>query len=241
MIIGYSEITLDTLRSGDPLREKIQEIKKAGDRAAALTRQLLAFSRKQVVELKVLDLNSVIMDLNRMLQRTIGEDIKLVTFLGEGLGGVRADPGKIEQVIVNLAVNARDAMPSGGSLTIETANVTLDETYARTHFPGLAPTWGVAPSSARSRAPRDSKTTAESVFPKPWAPPLYLRRREGRNIFNELMTQDTRVLTSSPGMPDSAGPIRLACDRFDEADAKRPPSLCLASRTEPDRRTLQRY
>lgn len=135
VIIGYSEIALMNLPGDDPLREKVQEIQKAGDRAAGLTRQLLAFSRKEVVEPRVFDLNSVIADLNRMLQRTIGEDIKLVTILGEGLGRVKADPGRIEQVIVNLAVNARDAMPSGGRLTIETANVMLDEAYARDHFP----------------------------------------------------------------------------------------------------------
>ncbi len=135
VIIGYSEIALMNLQGDDPLREKVQEIKKAGERAAGLTRQLLAFSRKEVVEPRVFGLNSVIADLSQMLQRTIGEHIRLLTIQGEGLGRVKADPGRIEQVIVNLAVNARDAMPSGGRLTIETANVILDETYARSHFP----------------------------------------------------------------------------------------------------------
>ena len=135
VIIGYSEIALMTMPGDDSLREKLQEIMKAGERAADLTRQLLAFSRKQVIEPTVFDLNSATADLSRMLERTIGEDIQLVMFLCDGVARVKADRGQIEQVLMNLVVNARDAMPSGGKLTIETANVSLDETYARDHFP----------------------------------------------------------------------------------------------------------
>lgn len=132
-IIGYSELTLRRLPANDPLKINIDEIKKASERAASLTRQLLAFSRKQVMQPKVLDLNSVVSDLEKMLARMIGEDIELRTSLEPKLGNVKADPTQLEQVIMNLAINARDAMPTGGKLTIETANVTLDEAYARRH------------------------------------------------------------------------------------------------------------
>jgi two-component system cell cycle sensor histidine kinase/response regulator CckA len=120
------------------LWENIQEIQKATERAANLTRQLLAFSRRQILDPKVLDLNSLLRDTEKMLRRMIGEDIELVTRLSEGLGKVKIDPGQIEQVVLNLAVNARDAMPSGGKLTIETANAQSDEGYALTHL-GLTP------------------------------------------------------------------------------------------------------
>jgi PAS domain S-box-containing protein len=129
-ITGYSDLTIRRLPEDDPLRHNVEEIKKAGDRAAALTRQLLAFSRKQILQPQVLNLNSVAQDLEKMLHRLIGEDIELRTSLEEDLGNVQADPGQIEQVIVNLAVNARDAMPRGGKLTIETRNIYLDQSYA---------------------------------------------------------------------------------------------------------------
>lgn len=130
VISGYSDLTLRRLSQVDPLRQMQEEISKAADRASGLTRQLLAFSRKQVLQPKVLDLNVVVADLEKMLQRLIGEDVALRTKLEAGLGHVLADPGQIEQVLMNLAVNARDAMPSGGKLTIETSNVDLHAEYA---------------------------------------------------------------------------------------------------------------
>ena len=133
VIKGYSQLSLIELKEGDPLRANIEEIQKATERAVGLTRQILAFSRRQVMEMRVLDLNTLLRDLDKMLHRVIGEDIELVTLLTEDLGRVKVDPGQIEQVIMNLAVNARDAMPSGGKLTIETANVELDEAYAHHH------------------------------------------------------------------------------------------------------------
>jgi two-component system cell cycle sensor histidine kinase/response regulator CckA len=133
VIKGYSQLSSIELKEGDPLRGNIDEIQNAADRAASLTRQLLAFSRRQVMEMKVLDLNTLLRDLEKMLRRVIGEDIEMVIQLAEDLGRVRADVGQIEQVIMNLAVNGRDAMPNGGKLTIETANVELDEFYARSH------------------------------------------------------------------------------------------------------------
>jgi two-component system, cell cycle sensor histidine kinase and response regulator CckA len=133
-INGYSELTMMQLQSEDPLRRNIEEIKKAGERAAALTRQLLAFSRKQVLQPKILDLNSLVSEMEKMLRRLIGEDIDLQTVLNPELGSIKADPGQIEQVIMNLAVNARDAMAQGGKLTIETENVYLDEEFAEQHI-----------------------------------------------------------------------------------------------------------
>ncbi len=138
-VIGFSELALDQLRKDDPMRDQLEEIFKAGKRATILTRQLLAFSRKQVMKPYVLDLNNVVADTEKMLHRLIGEDIELETILAPDLGRVKADPGQIEQVIMNLAVNARDAMPTGGKLTIMTQNVFLDESYARQHGVELQP------------------------------------------------------------------------------------------------------
>jgi len=132
-ITGYAQLMLLDFRENDPRRTDLDEILAASQRAAALTRQLLAFSRKQVLQPRVLDLNDVVKGLEKMLRRLIGEDISLAFTAGEGLKAVRADPGQIEQVLLNLAVNARDAMPQGGKLTIETQNAELDEAYAATH------------------------------------------------------------------------------------------------------------
>ena len=134
IIKGYSQLSLLELKESDPVRENIEEVRKASDRASDLIRQLLAFSRRQILDMTVLDLTMVMGDLDKMLRRVIGEDIELVTLLAEDLGRVKTDPGQIQQVIMNLAVNARDAMPNGGKLTIETANVELDEAYARAHI-----------------------------------------------------------------------------------------------------------
>ena len=135
VISGYSEFLLERVGPDPRLRGPAQEISNATQRATSLTRQLLAFSRKQMLAPKVLDLNEVVAENLKMLTRMIGEDIDLVMVPGPGLGSVRADPGQIDQVIMNLAVNARDAMPQGGKLTIETANTALDENFARTHTP----------------------------------------------------------------------------------------------------------
>ena len=135
VILGYCELLLADLDPDDPRQADIAEIQKAGARAAGLTRQLLAFSRKQIIEPTLLDLNVVVADMRAMLGRLIGEDVKVVLGLAAASWRcVKADRGQVEQIVMNLAVNARDAMPKGGTLTIETANVELDEHYAKTHL-----------------------------------------------------------------------------------------------------------
>jgi PAS domain S-box-containing protein len=133
VILGYSDLLAAKLDSGSHELGELDEIRTAAERAASLTRQLLAFSRRQVLERRVLDVSDLIAHTERMLRRLIGEDVELVTVLSPALRRVSADAGQLEQVIMNLAVNARDAMPRGGKLTIETANVELDEAYARRH------------------------------------------------------------------------------------------------------------
>jgi PAS domain S-box-containing protein len=132
-INGYSSLALQRLEDGHPIRSYLEEVKKAGDRAANLTRQLLAFGRKQILQPLAINLNDVVTDMNKMLRRLIGEDIELRAKLDPALKKIKADPGQIEQVLVNLVVNARDAMPEGGNLTIETATVELDQEYADRH------------------------------------------------------------------------------------------------------------
>ncbi len=134
VILSYSEMRLETLRREDPFRDDLEEIHKAGLRAVALTSQLLAFSRQQILQPRVIDLNQTLRGLESMLRRLLGEDIELSLLLTEQPRGVNADPGQIEQVIMNLAVNARDAMATGGKLTIETVNVDLDAEFATDHL-----------------------------------------------------------------------------------------------------------
>jgi two-component system cell cycle sensor histidine kinase/response regulator CckA len=134
-ITGHAELLLQDLGSADPRREDVAEIRRSAERAAGLTRQLLAFSRQQVLQPKVVDLNALVMDMDKLLRRLIGEDVELATVLEPSLGRVKADPGQLEQVIVNLAVNARDAMPTGGKLTLETRNIDLDANYTLEHSP----------------------------------------------------------------------------------------------------------
>jgi signal transduction histidine kinase len=138
VILGQAELLLRRGDAPEPAARGLREIRKAAERAANLTRQLLAFSRKQILHPQVLDLNEVVTGIESMLQRLIGEDVRLVTALKPEVGRVKADPGQIDQVILNLAINARDAMPGGGTLTIETDRVELDDAYARLHE-GAAP------------------------------------------------------------------------------------------------------
>ena len=139
VISVQAQLALRGLREGDPLKEKLKDIELAADQAANLTRQLLAFSRRQILEMKVINLNVILKDMEKMLRRVIGEDIELKVALADDLGMVKVDPGQMEQVIVNLAVNAKDAMPQGGKLSLETANAELDEEYAS--FPCRDDSW----------------------------------------------------------------------------------------------------
>jgi two-component system cell cycle sensor histidine kinase/response regulator CckA len=134
-MLGSADLVLETLAPSAPERDDVKEIRKAALRAGELTRQLLAFSRQQVLAPQVLDLNALVANIEKLLQRLIGEDVELRTALAPDLGAVKADPGQMEQVIANLVVNARDAMPAGGRLTIETANAELDQAYVEQHFP----------------------------------------------------------------------------------------------------------
>jgi PAS domain S-box-containing protein len=134
VIRGYSQLSLLDLNENDKLRGNIEEIQKATQRASDLTHHLLAFGRRQIMEMKILNLNTLLKDLDKMLHRVIGEDIELTYLLSEEIGKIRVDPGQMEQVILNLAVNARDALPYGGKLTIETSDAELDEAYAHTHI-----------------------------------------------------------------------------------------------------------
>ncbi len=181
VINGYSEVMLEQAKPENPHLKYVNEIKKAGERAAALTRQLLAFSRQQVLAPQVLDLNQVIANVHAMLNRLIGEDIDLVMIPGQGLGRVKADPGQIEQVLLNLAVNARDAMPRGGKLSIETTNVELDESHARGDFV-------VRPGPYVMLAVSDSGTGMDAETQKRIFEPFFTTKEKGKGTGLGLST-----------------------------------------------------
>jgi two-component system, cell cycle sensor histidine kinase and response regulator CckA len=134
VILSLTSLILTDLKAVDPLRVDIETIKKAGERGADLTRQLLSFSRQQVIAPRTVDMNEIVIESERMLRRLLREDVELVTHCERRLSKVLVDPGQIDQVILNLAINARDAMPEGGKLTIETKDVVLDESYVTEHF-----------------------------------------------------------------------------------------------------------
>ncbi|MGA9755786.1 MAG: PAS domain S-box protein [Desulfobaccales bacterium] len=164
VIIGYTEIMLMGLKENDPLCGYLGEIKRAAVRAASLTRQLLAFSRRQIQQLEIINLNEVVTDLEKMLERVIGEDLELVLKLDSALPSMKADKGQIEQIILNLAVNAKDAMPQGGKLTIETCDVYLDETYCRDH-PYVSPGHFVMMTVSDNGTGMDEETRAHIFEP----------------------------------------------------------------------------
>ena len=198
-VIGsYAELMLDTIREQNPLYHNIQQILKAKNRAADLTRQLLAFSRKQMQRLQVVDMNRSVGDVCRMLPRLIGEDIQVVFQPDDGAGKVKADPVQIEQIVMNLATNARDAMPNGGRLCIEVANVELDEAYRGMHSM-VAPGRYVRLSVSDS-ALAESLTGQRSIF---FAQRADLFARDAR-IFSALPRGET-VMPSSSGHQISLG------------------------------------
>jgi PAS domain S-box-containing protein len=164
VISSYGELVFHDLPPGDPARDDVGEMLEAARRASSLTRQLLAFSRRQVVEAKILDLNAIVSDSEKMLRRILGEDVELLTDLAPSLGSIKADAGQLEQIVLNLAVNARDAMPDGGKLTIITADVELDGSYAATHA-GVEPGDYVLLSVADDGCGMDATTRARIFEP----------------------------------------------------------------------------
>jgi len=164
VIIGRSRHLADRLGADDPARRDVELIEKSAGRGAALTQQLLAYSRQQVLEIQPVDLNRVVTDIEPMLRRLLGEDIEFTVHLNEGVGLVMADPGQVDQVILNLAVNARDAMPSGGRFTIETRNVELDDAFVKAH-PGARPGPHVALTARDTGVGMDELTLAQIFEP----------------------------------------------------------------------------
>ncbi len=181
VIAGYNRMILDELSTLDPLRGYAEEILKAADRAAALTNQLLAFSRRQIMQPRVININAVVGHTERMLRRLIGEDIDLAMRLGADTGNIKADPNHIEQAIVNLAVNARDAMPLGGRITIETSNAEIDETYAKTHM-------GVKPGEFVMIAVSDTGHGMDSATRQNIFEPFFTTKQHGKGTGLGLAT-----------------------------------------------------
>jgi PAS domain S-box-containing protein len=173
IINGYADLMLEKIGPADPERAHVEEIKKAGARAAWLTRQLLAFGRRQTVAPQVLNLNELVVNLDQMLRRLIGENIDLITGSSKDLDQVKVDPGQVEQIVMNLAVNARDAMPEGGKLTIETENVELDEAYCRSHA-------GVTPGSYVLLAVSDTGTGMDSETQAHMFEPFFTTKEKGK-------------------------------------------------------------
>jgi PAS domain S-box-containing protein len=215
IITGYSQLLLTSLPQSDRNRSAVEQIMKAGDRAAALTRQLLSFSRRQTMQPKVLDLNTLVGSLAVMLRRLIGEDIDLRLELAKDAGQVNADAGKIEQVIMNLAVNSRDAMPNGGTLKIQTANVELDENYSATHT-------RVKPGSYVMLAVNDTGSGMDAETRARLFEPFFTTKGQGRGtglglsiVFGIVrQTGGNLEVTSEPGSGTS---VRIYLPRVEQA------------------------
>jgi PAS domain S-box-containing protein len=215
VITGYSDQLLARLPAADPLRHKVEQIRKAGDRAASLTRQLLAFSRKQVIEPKVLDLNAVVAGIEKMLRRLIGEDIDIVTLPGRELGRVRADPGQVEQLIMNLVVNSRDAMPQGGRLSLETANVDVATSAASGHD-GVDPGRYVVLTIADTGSGMDRDTLSRAFEP------FFTTKEPGKGTGLGLATvygivQQSGGHIRAESEPERGTTFRIYLPRVDEA------------------------
>jgi PAS domain S-box-containing protein len=222
VIFGYSDVLLQRLKPG-PLHEAMQEIRRASERAAALTRQLLAFSRKQTLVPEVLDMGDVVSGMSTMVERLIGEDVKVSVVVSPGLGRVKADRGQLEQVVMNLAVNARDAMPKGGSLTFELQNVELDDTYTATHAE-------VEPGPYVLLAISDTGTGMDAETQKRIFEPFFTTKEAGKGTGLGLSTVHGIVLQSGGSIdvysePGRGATFKVYLPRFaGDAAVRRPVS-----------------
>lgn len=226
VIRGYSELLLSQLGEGDPQRRFAEESLKAADRAVSLTRQLLAFGRQQELAARVLDLNEVVRDMHTMLARVIGEHIELVTELDPALARVKADPTQLEQVIMNLAANARDAMPGGGRLTLKTTNVQLDEEFTRRHR-GSRPGAYLLLAVSDTGAGMDKKTQ-ERIF-EPYFTTKELGRGTGLGLATVygIVKQNGGYIAvdSAPGVGSSFRIFLPVADRAEAATPVSPPGV----------------
>jgi PAS domain S-box-containing protein len=226
VILGYAEMVCAELDADEPLRADVEEIRTAAVRAADLTRQLLAFSRQQRIEPKVLSLNRSVAGMEKMLRRLLGADVTLTLLLGAGLWGIKADPGQIEQVVMNLAVNARDAMPQGGKLTLQTTNVELDEDYARLHHE-------VQPGAYVMLAVSDTGIGMDTQTQARMFEPFFTTKEKGKGtglglatVFGIVKQSDGHIWVYSE--PGEGATFRLYFPRVSEATestpSERPPS-----------------
>jgi nitrogen-specific signal transduction histidine kinase/CheY-like chemotaxis protein len=218
IITGYSELLLGSLPPGDQGLEFLRQIKQAGERAASLTRQLLAFGRKQTLHIQVLDLNALVHNLQKMLRRLIGENIDIVIEPDPLLGKVKVDPVQIEQVLLNLAVNARDAMPEGGTLTVATANVELDEVWGQSR-PELVPGPYV------QLTVRDTGCGMDSAVKAHLFEPFFTTKEVGKGTGLGLATVYGIVKQSGghvevDSKPGRGATFRIYLPRLEEADAR---------------------
>ena len=217
VILGRTDIILRQLKTEDPIRRGIELIQRTAGRAAELTKQLLAFSRKQVLEAVVLDLGAVTIDMKEMLARLIGEDIALVTTIAPSLGRVKADRGQIEQVVMNLAINARDAMPKGGHLIVETDNVDLDDEYVRRHM-------GARPGPHVMLAVSDSGLGIPREHQRHIFEPFFTTKEQGKGTGLGLATVYGIVKQSGgyievDSEPDRGTTFRIYLPRVDAAES----------------------
>jgi two-component system cell cycle sensor histidine kinase/response regulator CckA len=229
VILSYSELLALDLKHGDPMRADLEQINQAGLRASDLTRQLLAFSRRQVLQPRVVNLNDIFAGMEKMLHRVIGEDVELTFLPAPDLRRIMADPGQVEQVIMNLAVNSRDAMPRGGKLTIETAEIVLDARYAADHV-------GVTPGPHIMFAVSDTGTGMDRATQARMFEPFFTTKEAGKGTGLGLATVFGIVQQSGGTIwvysePGSGTTFKIYFPVVDKAEAPRPASVTKERRT----------